>query len=319
MTNKPDKHAKSRRPGAWRRGSCTAAPCAPSSARPRRRCSSPRATSTSPPSRPRSASRARPGFIYCRYANPTVAMFEERMRLLEGAAGRARHRHRHGRRHLRAAVLPQGRRPHRRRARPVRLLPLRGRGPVSALRHRLARWSTAATSTPGSAPCAPTPRRSSSRRRPTRRSISSTSPPSPRSRTRPARWSSSTTCSPRPLLQKPLKLGADVVVYSATKHIDGQGRCLGGVVLGSQASVKDHLHNFLRRPGPSLSPFNAWVMLKGLETLPLRVRAQCEARGQASPTTWPRRRASPACSTAAAPTTRRRRSPSGRCRASARS
>src|SRR5205085_2153328 len=79
-----------------------------------------------------------------------------------------------------------------------------------------------------------------------------------------------------PVLQKPLKLGADVVVYSATKHIDGQGRCLGGVVLGSQAYVKDHLHNFLKHTGPSLGPFNAWVMLKGLETLPLRVRAQCE-------------------------------------------
>ncbi len=79
-----------------------------------------------------------------------------------------------------------------------------------------------------------------------------------------------------PMLQKPLKYGADVVVYSATKHIDGQGRCLGGVVLGSAAYVKDHLHNFLKHTGPSLSPFNAWVMLKGLETLPLRVRAQCE-------------------------------------------
>jgi O-succinylhomoserine sulfhydrylase len=79
-----------------------------------------------------------------------------------------------------------------------------------------------------------------------------------------------------PMLQKPLKLGADVVVYSATKHIDGQGRCLGGIVLGSQAYVKDYLHNFLKHTGPSLSPFNAWVMLKGLETLPIRVRAQCE-------------------------------------------
>ena len=79
-----------------------------------------------------------------------------------------------------------------------------------------------------------------------------------------------------PVLQKPLKHGADVVVYSTTKHVDGQGRCLGGIVLGSQAYVKDHLHNFLKHTGPSLSPFNAWVMLKGLETLPLRVRAQCE-------------------------------------------
>jgi O-succinylhomoserine sulfhydrylase len=79
-----------------------------------------------------------------------------------------------------------------------------------------------------------------------------------------------------PILQKPLRLGADIVVYSATKHIDGQGRCLGGIVLGSQAYVKNHLHNFLKHTGPSLSPFNAWVMLKGLETLPIRVRAQCE-------------------------------------------
>ncbi len=80
-----------------------------------------------------------------------------------------------------------------------------------------------------------------------------------------------------PILQKPLQLGADIVVYSATKHIDGQGRCLGGIVLGSAAYVKDHLHNFLKHTGPSLSPFNAWVMLKGLETLPVRVRAQCES------------------------------------------
>ncbi|MCB1548529.1 MAG: O-succinylhomoserine sulfhydrylase [Hyphomicrobiaceae bacterium] len=79
-----------------------------------------------------------------------------------------------------------------------------------------------------------------------------------------------------PMLQRPLALGADVVVYSATKHIDGQGRCLGGVVLGSERYVKDHLHNFLKHTGPSLSPFNAWVLLKGLETLPLRVRGQCE-------------------------------------------
>lgn len=78
-----------------------------------------------------------------------------------------------------------------------------------------------------------------------------------------------------PILQRPLALGADVVVYSATKHIDGQGRCLGGVVLGSEAYVKDHLHNYLKHTGPSLSPFNAWIMLKGLETLPLRVRQQC--------------------------------------------
>ncbi|WP_422025812.1 O-succinylhomoserine sulfhydrylase [Pyruvatibacter mobilis] len=79
-----------------------------------------------------------------------------------------------------------------------------------------------------------------------------------------------------PVLQKPLEFGADVVVYSATKHIDGQGRCLGGVVLGSDQFVTDHLANFLRQTGPALSPFNAWVMLKSLETLDLRVRRHCE-------------------------------------------
>jgi O-succinylhomoserine sulfhydrylase len=78
-----------------------------------------------------------------------------------------------------------------------------------------------------------------------------------------------------PMLQKPLQLGADVVVYSATKHIDGQGRCLGGAVLASKAFVKDYLHDFIRQTGPSISPFNAWVMLKSLETLPLRIKAQC--------------------------------------------
>jgi O-succinylhomoserine sulfhydrylase len=77
-----------------------------------------------------------------------------------------------------------------------------------------------------------------------------------------------------PLLQKPLTLGADVVVYSATKHIDGQGRCLGGVVLSDQKFLTDHLHNFLRQTGPSISPFNAWVLLKGLETLGVRVERQ---------------------------------------------
>src|SRR6478672_144037 len=83
-----------------------------------------------------------------------------------------------------------------------------------------------------------------------------------------------------PLFQKPLALGADIVVYSATKHIDGQGRCLGGIVLGSASYVKEHLHNFLKHTGPSLSPFNAWVLLKGLETLPVRVRAQCASAAE---------------------------------------
>jgi O-succinylhomoserine sulfhydrylase len=78
-----------------------------------------------------------------------------------------------------------------------------------------------------------------------------------------------------PLLQKPLTLGADIVVYSATKHIDGQGRTLGGAILSSEKFFKDDLSAFYRHTGPSLSPFNAWLLLKGLETLELRVERQC--------------------------------------------
>jgi O-succinylhomoserine sulfhydrylase len=80
-----------------------------------------------------------------------------------------------------------------------------------------------------------------------------------------------------PLQQKPLELGAHVVVYSATKHIDGQGRCLGGVVLSDKKWIDENLHDYFRHTGPSLSPFNAWTLLKGLETLPVRVRQQTES------------------------------------------
>jgi O-succinylhomoserine sulfhydrylase len=78
------------------------------------------------------------------------------------------------------------------------------------------------------------------------------------------------------LWQSPLALGADCVVYSATKHIDGQGRCLGGIILASEKFIQDHIHMLLRQTGPSMSPFNAWVLLKGLETLHLRVQRQTD-------------------------------------------
>jgi O-succinylhomoserine sulfhydrylase len=80
-----------------------------------------------------------------------------------------------------------------------------------------------------------------------------------------------------PVLQRPLELGADLVIHSATKHLDGQGRVLGGAVLGPKRLVTEHVFAFLRTAGPSLSPFNAWVILKGLETLELRMRAQSAA------------------------------------------
>jgi len=83
-----------------------------------------------------------------------------------------------------------------------------------------------------------------------------------------------------PLYQQPLSLGADCVVYSATKHIDGQGRVLGGVILGSEKFIMEHVHQVIRQTGPSISPFNAWVMLKGLETLAVRVQRQTDNAGK---------------------------------------
>lgn len=77
-----------------------------------------------------------------------------------------------------------------------------------------------------------------------------------------------------PLFQKPLELGAHVVVYSATKHIDGQGRCLGGVVLSSKEWIEENFQDYFRHTGPSMSPFNAWTLLKAVETLPLRINQQ---------------------------------------------
>jgi O-succinylhomoserine sulfhydrylase len=82
-----------------------------------------------------------------------------------------------------------------------------------------------------------------------------------------------------PIWQSPFKLGADCVVYSATKHIDGQGRCLGGIILAAEKFIQDNFHTLLRQTGPSISPFNAWVLLKGLETLHLRVARQTETAG----------------------------------------
>jgi O-succinylhomoserine sulfhydrylase len=83
-------------------------------------------------------------------------------------------------------------------------------------------------------------------------------------------------CFCTPALQRPLQLGADLVIHSATKYLDGQGRCVGGAVVGDQERVGKEIFAFLRTAGPTLSPFNAWVFLKGLETLKLRMRAHCE-------------------------------------------
>jgi O-succinylhomoserine sulfhydrylase len=82
-------------------------------------------------------------------------------------------------------------------------------------------------------------------------------------------------CFCTPVLQRPFEYGADIVIHSATKYLDGQGRCVGGVAIGS-AALMDEVFGFLRSAGPTMSPFNAWVFLKGLETLPIRMRAHCD-------------------------------------------
>jgi O-succinylhomoserine sulfhydrylase len=215
------------------------------------------------------------GFIYSRYANPTVAMFEERMRLLEGAgAARATATGMAAVTSSLLCLLKAG--DHVVAARALfgscryvveDLCPRFGISSTLVDGRDLKAWERAV--------------------RPNTKAFFFETPANPTldlvdiaAVSEIAHGAGALVVVDNvfatPVLQKPLKLGADVVVYSATKHVDGQGRCLGGVVLGSQAYVKDHLHNFLKHTGPSLSPFNAWVMLKGLETLPLRVRAQCE-------------------------------------------
>jgi O-succinylhomoserine sulfhydrylase len=83
-------------------------------------------------------------------------------------------------------------------------------------------------------------------------------------------------CFCTPALQRPLALGADIVIHSATKYLDGQGRCVGGAIVGGRELLDAEIYPFLRTGGPSMSPFNAWVFLKGLETLNLRMKAHCE-------------------------------------------
>jgi O-succinylhomoserine sulfhydrylase len=214
-----------------------------------------------------------PGFIYSRFSNPTVAMFEERMRLLEGAE--AVRSAATGMAAVTAALLCQLRAgDHVVAAKALfgscryvveELLPRYGIGSTLVDGTDLAQWKKAVT--------------------PATKAFFLESPTNPTlevidiaavaeiAHKAKARLIVDNVFA-TPLLQRPLELGADVVVYSATKHIDGQGRCLGGVILSDAAFVNDHLHNFLRQTGPSLSPFNAWVLLKGLETLDVRVERQ---------------------------------------------
>ena len=218
-----------------------------------------------------------PGFVYSRYANPTVAMFEERMCLLEGAeAARAMAS---GMAAVTASLLCDLKAGDHvvSLARAVRLLPLRHRRISCRASASPRRWSTAPTSTPGGRRCG---------RRRSAFFLESPSNPTLElidiagvaeiAREAGARLVVDNVFS-TPLFQKPLELGAHTVVYSATKHIDGQGRCLGGIVLSDEEWVEEKLFPYLKHTGPSLSPFNAWVLLKALETLEVRVTRQAES------------------------------------------
>jgi O-succinylhomoserine sulfhydrylase len=219
-----------------------------------------------------------PGFIYSRYSNPTVAMFEERMALLEGAeAARATAS---GMAAVTASVMGQVRTgDHVVSARALfgsclyiieDLLPRFGVETTLVDGGDLDQWRAAI--------------------RPNTKVCFLESPTNPglevydiQAIADIAHAGGATLVVDNvfatPMLQRPLELGADIVVYSATKHVDGHGRCLGGVILTSQALIDQHFHNYLRQTGPALSPFNAWVLLKSLESLPVRVAHQVRSAG----------------------------------------
>jgi O-succinylhomoserine sulfhydrylase len=214
------------------------------------------------------------GFIYSRYGNPTVAMFEERLRLLEGAE--ACFATASGMAAVFASLMCQLKAGDRLVASRAlfgschhiitQILPRFGVEAVLVDGTDLNQWEEALT--PGTAavfletPANPT------------LDLIDLRAVSDLAHKVGARVVVDNVFA-TPMLQKPLQLGADVVVYSATKHIDGQGRCLGGAVLATKHFVDDKLMPFMRHTGPSLSPFNAWVLVKGLETLPLRVGKMC--------------------------------------------
>ncbi|MFC3205984.1 O-succinylhomoserine sulfhydrylase [Aquamicrobium soli] len=214
-----------------------------------------------------------PGFIYSRYANPTVSMFEQRMCALEGAEdARATAS---GMAAVAAAILCSLKAgDHIVAARAVfgscrwiveTLAPNYGIEATLVDGRDIANWEKAV--------------------RPNTKLFFLESPANPTLEVVDiaAVASLATSIGARlvvdnvfatPLQQRPLELGAHVAVYSATKHIDGQGRCLGGIILSDKEWIDENLHNYFRHTGPSLSPFNAWNLLKGLETLPIRVAQQ---------------------------------------------
>jgi O-succinylhomoserine sulfhydrylase len=214
-----------------------------------------------------------PGFIYSRYNNPTLAMFEERMRLLEGAgAARATASGMAAVTAVLLSSLKAG--DHVVAARALfssclyviqDLLPKFGVTYTLVDGSDLAQWKKAATKKTKAffleTPTNPT------------LEVYDIAAIAEIAHKAGARLIVDNVFA-TPVLQRPLELGADVVVYSATKHIDGGGRVLGGVILADEAFIADNVHTFLRQTGPTLSAFNAWVLLKGLETLAVRVERQ---------------------------------------------
>lgn len=213
-------------------------------------------------------------FMYSRFSNPTVAMFEERLRLIEGAeACRATAT---GMAAVFAALLCQLRAGDRVVASRAlfgscqfivtELLPRYGIETVTVDGSDLEQWQTALAKKTR-AVFLETPSNPALE-------IIDLAAVSDLAHAAGARVVVDNVFA-TPVLQRPLELGADIVVYSATKHIDGQGRCLGGAILGPATFCNDELTPFFRNTGPSMSPFNAWVLLKGLETLDMRIAQHC--------------------------------------------
>jgi O-succinylhomoserine sulfhydrylase len=214
-----------------------------------------------------------PGFVYARYGSPTVRMFEERLALLEGAqACRATASGMAAVHMAMMGLLRAG--DHL----------VAGRALFGSCRWILANWAPrfGVEVTFVDAPDVEAWRAAV---RPNTRLFFVETPANPLLEICDiaAIAEIARTCEARvvvdnvfatPIFQSPLKLGADIVVYSATKHIDGQGRVMGGAILGEAALIDEAYRDLLRHTGPSMSPFNAWVLLKGLETLDLRVRRQ---------------------------------------------
>jgi O-succinylhomoserine sulfhydrylase len=218
-------------------------------------------------------------FVYSRYANPTVAMFEERLRLLEGAA--ACRATASGMAAVFAALASQVKAGDRVVASRAlfnscnyiitQILPRYGVTTELVDGRDLAAWKKALAPGVKAVFC-------ESPSNPTLELVDLAAVAELTHRAGGVLVVDNVFATP--LLQRPLQLGADIVVYSATKHIDGQGRSLGGAVLGRDKFVRESLMPFLRHTGPALSPFNAWLLVKGIETLPLRVEAMSRSAAE---------------------------------------